>query len=147
MNLIDELKVLAGRLQGKPAFSYSGKYEHNVISDDQDYSSGVVNVFEIEQFGFKRNRFTGTTRQRFPLFIEFVVNADQELTATQRNFILEEMKEMAAEYIELIDGSGLFEELPDVIDGITVVNRYDVNVVGVELNLVVVSKEPMQICV
>lgn len=147
MNLIDELKLLAERLEGKPVFAYSGKYEHNVDGDDQDYSSGLVNVLEIEQFGFKRNRFTGTTRQRYPLFIEFVVKADQELTATQRNFYIEDMKELAAEYIELLDRSGLFEELPEVIDGIQVVNRYDVNTVGVELNLILVPKEPMQICI
>lgn len=147
MNLIDELKLLAGRLEGKPVFAYSGKYEHNVDGDDQDYSSGVVNVFEIEQFGFKRNRITGTMRQRYPIYIEFVVKADQELTATQRNFYIEDMKGLAAEYIELLDGSGLFEELPEVIDGIQVVNRYDVNTVGVELNLILVAKEPMQVCV
>lgn len=146
MNLINVFTDICSTLPGSPEFSYMGKYEHN-SADHLDFTTARVNLFEIEQPGFKFNKNTGNVRDRFPVFIEFLKKSDQDLTAIQRESIIQDMRNLAASFILTIDQSGLFEELPEIIQGVTVRDRYDTNTAGYEMNLILVSYNPMNICV
>ncbi|WP_207425989.1 hypothetical protein [Pedobacter sp. SYSU D00535] len=146
MNLVNAIQSIVATLTGEPHFTYQGKFEHNVKGDDKDYSTANVNLLELEQIGFKKNSSAGGLRDRFPIFIEFVKQVDQNLTAEERRPVIEEMRLLAAEFILAVDESDLFEELPETISGVVVIDRYDVNVAGVEINLVLIANEPMSFC-
>ena len=100
MNLINEIEEIVSRLDDNPRFSYMGRYEHNVHADHQDYSTGVVNLFEVEQPGFRINENTGAVRNVYPVFIEFVkLVKDMQVSAVERDVVIREMQDMAGEFL------------------------------------------------
>lgn len=143
MTIVDKIKEIAISLPGAPAFSYMGKYEHNA-NDSLDYSQSRVNLLEIEQPGFVLSP-AGTLRRRYPVFIEFIKMADPDLTAEQRAGIVEEMLMLAERFIAAVSISDI-DIVGDTIQGITIINRYDQNVVGYELNIILLVGMPNTLC-
>lgn len=144
--LVQVLTGYAAQMPGSPAFLYSRKSEQNA-NDDIDYSNGLINLLEIDQPGFAYNSTNGNLRRRYPCFIQFVKKLEPDTTAADRDSTIEEMMLLVAAFIIKIDKGDLFDKLQPVIPGQAIVNYYDSNVVGAEINLILIPNEPMAICV
>ena len=86
-------------------------------------------------------------RNVYPVFIEFVkLVKDMQVSAVERDVVIREMQDMAGEFLVRLNQSDVFEVVANSVKGLTVIERYDANLCGIELNFELTSFEPLQIC-
>lgn len=115
-----------------PNFLYGRKPEINVQGDNARFPAIIL--IEPDQFGFKFDSLTGNVQDRANVFIQFVNEIDEIEDANYRHPVVMKMKRLAIDFIQQLNRADIFEDLNPNIPGILVVDSYDVNVAGLELN-------------
>lgn len=135
MNLRDQIGSIAMGLTGNPLFVYGRKSEVNVIMDNAPKQTAVV-LIEPDQFGFNVNPVNGVVRDTYNVFIQFIKVVDpMGEDANYRHPVVEEMRTLCAEFLQALSQTDLFQDLNPNIPGVLVVDAYDLNVAGIEINL------------
>lgn len=133
MDLREQIGVIAMGLTGNPQFVYGRKSEVNIIMDNT--GTAAVVLIEPDQFGFNLNTTTGVVRDSYNTFIQFIKQIEMGEDANYRHPVVEEMRTLCAEFIQKLNEADIFQDLNTNIPGVLVVDTYDVNVAGIEINL------------
>lgn len=114
-------------------YQYLRKSEENVSADNHSFPAIVF--IEPDQGGWKNNQ-QGTIKRFTNCFFQFItLYEDMGDNATQRDGSIEEMKILAERFIQRIISSDDFEVVTTDINFVTIIEKYDANVVGVEINI------------
>lgn len=131
-NLKDHIGLIVTNQLGV-AYRYLRKSEENVAGDYSDYPAIVF--IEPDQGGWANNQ-QGTIKRFTNCFFQFIVDyKDMGDNATQRDDKIESMKVLAERFINRIINDDDFEVNVADFNFITIVEKYDSNVVGIELNI------------
>lgn len=134
MDLREQIGVIVMGLTGSPQFVYARKSEANVILDNS--ASTAVILIEPDQFGFNIDPTTGMVRDAYNVFIQFVKVVDpMDEDANYRHPVVEEMRTLCAEFLQKLSQADIFRDLNPNIPGVLIVDEYDLNVAGIEINL------------
>lgn len=130
-NLKDRIGTIA--LSLGVAYQYLRKSEENVSADDHAFPAIVF--IEPDQGGWTNNQ-QGTIKRFTNCFFQFItLYEDMGDNATQRDGSIEDMKVLAERFIQRIISSDDFEVVTTDINFVTIIEKYDANVVGVEINI------------
>lgn len=114
------------------AYRYLRKSEENVKGD---YSAYPAIIFiEPDQGGWTNNQ-QGTIKRFTNCFFQFITTFEMAQDATVRDIAIEDMRKLAERFINRIINDEDFEVNVSDFNYITVIDKYDVNVVGIELNI------------
>ena len=116
-----------------PNFLYGKKAEINVQGDNARFPAVIL--IEPDQFGFSIQPTTGAVRDSYNVFIQFVDQVDMGEDANYRHPVVEDMRTLCAQFLRKLSDTDIFQDLNINIPGILVVDAYDVNVAGIEINL------------
>jgi hypothetical protein len=133
VNLREQIGSIAMSLTGSPAFYYGRKSEINVQGDDMILPAVIL--IEPDQFGFSISPYSGAVKDTYNVFIQFVDQVTMGEDANYRHPVVEAMRTLCAEFILKLSEADIFEDLNTNIPGVLVVDTYDVNVAGIEINL------------
>ena len=134
MNLRDQIGSIVMGLTGNPQFVYGRKSEVNVIMDN--YGKPAVVLIEPDQFGFNVNAITGSVRDTYNVFIQFIDVVDpMGEDANYRHPVVEAMRTLCAEFLQELSQTDIFQDINTNVPGVLIVDRYDLNVAGIEINL------------
>jgi len=142
MNIRDKIGNLALNLDGVASFNYARKSEQNVSADDLCFPN--ILFIEPDSFGFIPSIVSGTLKSYTNIFIQFTTRMPYSndehkdeigRDANYRNAMIEEMKTLAAEFVQLILRDEAFENVVNDMPMIPVIEAYDANVFGVELQI------------
>ena len=133
MNLREQIGSIVLGLTGNPNFMYGRKSEINIQGDNSRFPAVIL--IEPDQFGFNLNAATGTVRDTYNVFIQFVDQIDAIEDANYRHPTVESMRTLCAEFLQELSAADIFNDLNTNIPGVLVVDSYDVNVAGIEINL------------
>lgn len=134
MDLRQQIGAIVMGLTGNPTFVYGRKSEVNVSGDNLSFPAVVL--IEPDQFGFNLNQTTGVVRDTYNVFIQFIDVVDPlGEDANYRHPVVEAMRTLCAEFIQELSNADIFQDLNTNIPGVLVVDTYDVNVAGIEINL------------
>ncbi|MDF3076136.1 MAG: hypothetical protein K0S09_25 [Sphingobacteriaceae bacterium] len=125
-------------------FRYGRKSDENINGDNESYPAVVL--LEPDQMGFKVSSM-GQIYDRYNLFLQFI---DQEVMgeqASERESKIEAMRSLAAQFIFLLNKENAFNDISESVPGVTVIDTYDVNVVGIEINISLTDTQPRVFCV
>jgi len=122
--VVDQLNV---------AYRYLRKSEENIAGDSSAYPAIVF--IEPDQGGWVNN--AQGTRKRFTnCFFQFLkIYPEMGDNASQRDDDIEEMKILAERFFNQIDRTDDFEMITTDFQFVTIIERYDVNTVGIEVNI------------
>lgn len=148
MDLRAEISNLVAQLSTEPGFLYGRKSEINIQGDDAILlqTVGCVALIEPDQLGFTLDPVTGGLRDNYNTFIQFIIQNDTGEQANYRHPYVQRMRNMAAEFIGLLNDSELFDALNTNIPGYLVVDAYDFNVCGIEINLTQLTDLQPRLC-
>lgn len=136
MNLEEQFRELVERMSPQPVFLYGRKHEINVSADNAAFAeTGAIVLIEPDQMGFFKARATGTVRDRYNIFVQFIKPVVMGEDANYRSPTVEAMRTLAAKFIDLLDQSDIFGDLPENLPGFLLVDYYDANVAGIEINI------------
>jgi hypothetical protein len=121
------------QLSGNPHFAYGRKSEINVQGDNLTFPAVIL--IEPDQFGFNISASTGAVKDTYNVFIQFVDQVEALEDANYRHPVVESMRSLCAEFILALSDADIFQDLNTNIPGVLVVDSYDVNVAGIEINL------------
>lgn len=132
-NLVLSLKAIIDGEETAVGYRYLRKSEENVKGD---YSAYPAIVFiEPDQGGWTNNQ-QGTFKRFTNCFFQFItIYPEMGDDATQRDGYIESMKGLAERFIYQIINSEDFEVNISDFNFVTIVEKYDSNVVGIELNI------------
>lgn len=133
MNLREQIGSIAQGLSSSPAFYYGRKSEINVQGDNMVLPAVIL--IEPDQFGFNLSPSTGAIKDTYNVFIQFVDQVDAMEDANYRHPVVEAMRTLCAEFLRELSDADIFLDLNTNIPGVLVVDTYDVNVAGIEINL------------
>lgn len=133
MNLREQIGSIALDLTGSPNFVYGRKSEINISGDNAVFPAVIL--IEPDQFGFNLNPTTGAVRDSYNVFIQFVDQVDMGEDANYRHPVVENMRTLCAEFLQKLSASEIFQDVNPNVPGVLVVDAYDVNVAGIEINL------------
>lgn len=140
MNLRSQIESLVLQLTGhenvyeSPSFYYGREHEANVFADDVKFP--LVVLIEPDQMGFNVNTTTGTIRDTYNVFIQFIDRKeDISQDANYRHETVEAMRTMAADFLRLLSNSDYFFDVNPNVNGVLLVDYYDANTQGIEINL------------
>lgn len=119
-------------LTGNPGFYYGRKSEINITGDNAKLPAVIL--IEPDQFGFNISP-TGAIKDTYNVFIQFVDQVDAIEDANYRHPTVESMRTLCAEFIRELSEADIFLDFNQNIPGVLVVDMYDVNVAGIEINL------------
>lgn len=141
MNLRDQIGSIVATLQVEneqgaivaPTFVYGRKSEVNISVDN--IPGPYVILIEPDQFGFYLPPGSGSLRDTHNVFIQFVDGIVMGENADYRHPVVVAMKRLAAQFIYALAKSEVFQDFGPNIPGMLVVDTYDRNVAGIELNI------------
>lgn len=134
MNLKSQIQSIVSQLPGSPSFYYGREHEANVEVDNIQFP--VVVLIEPDQMGFNLNTTNGNVRDTYNIFIQFIDRMeDISQDANYRNTTVEAMRTLAAKFLQLLSNSDLFADVNPNVNGVLLVDYYDANSQGIEINL------------
>lgn len=133
MDLREQIGVIAMGLTGSPNFIYGRKSDVNISGDNARLPAVVL--IEPDQFGFTLNPNTGNIKDTYNVFIQFIDQIEMGEDTNYRHPTVEAMRTLCAEFILALSQADVFQDLNTNIPGVLVVDEYDVNVAGIEINL------------
>lgn len=145
MNIRDKIGSLIAAMstvEEPISFAYARKSEYNITADDLVFPNALF--IEPDSFGWVVSPSNGTLKPYTNIFVQFVTRMpDQEFPtkdeigrdANYRNGMIEEMKAKAEQFIYLIMNDEAFENVSNDIPAIPVIEAYDANTFGVEINI------------
>lgn len=133
MNLREQIGTIAMALTGNPTFVYGRKSEINCSGDNFEFPAVVL--IEPDQFGFSLNPNTGNVKDTYNVFIQFIDKIVPGEDANYRHPVVEAMRTLCAEFILKLSEADIFLDINANIPGVLVVDEYDVNVAGIEINI------------
>lgn len=131
MSLTTEIQSIAISLG--VAFRYGRKYDENINGDDAVFPAIVL--LEVDQPGLRINKTTGQVWDRDNIFIQFIDKTVMCEQAIDREEVVSSMKLLAAKFIKELGNSKYFSDFGENINGVLLVDYYDVNVTGIEFNI------------
>ncbi len=145
MNLRTQIESIASQLPNV-AFRYGRRYDENINGDNESYPAIVL--LEPDQFGFRVSTSNGQMYDRYNIFIQFIKNGvEVGEQASARESIVEEMRSLAAQFIVKLNSANIFKDIPENIPGVLIVEAYDANVCGIEINISnLTDTQPRHIC-
>lgn len=148
MTLSTYIESLAILTNPAATFQYARNTEFNIIGDD--VQSPVILAIEPDQGFLNLSNVTGTVGDGYNLFIRFLELIPQIGIAEQaptRDAAIQRQKEQAAKFIYTLSSEDKFKELTSPIPYVRVIEAYDGNWFGVEINLRNLEFiEPLDIC-
>ncbi len=159
MNIRDVIALIVSQLEYIPpgssvepepvAFAYGRKYDQNINADNQSFP--VVCLIEPDMPGFRVKALDGNVADRYNLFIQFLDKAGEgEIgqQASYREATVEAMRTLAAQFLYRLSASDYFEDITETVQAVLLVDVYDVNVTGIEINLPnLTALQPLAICI
>lgn len=133
MNLREQIGLIVSELPGVPNFVYGRKSEINISGDNAQFPAVVL--IEPDQMGFNLDATTGGLKDTYNVFIQFIDQIEMGEDANYRHPVVEDMRTLAGTFIRRLSAADIFKDLNVNIPGILVVDTYDVNVAGIEINL------------
>lgn len=140
MNIRDKIGSIALTLVD--SYSYARKSEQNINADRIVFPN--ILFIEPDSFGFTPSLVSGNLRSYTNIFVQFTTRMpDQEdpvkdeigRDANYRNAMIEEMRTLAAQFVQKILRDDDFENFVNDMPMIPVIEAYDANVFGVELQI------------
>lgn len=150
MDLKARIQTIVGTIQTEDpapplAFRYGRKSDENINADSGTFPAVVL--IEPDQFGFTVDPQSGQVRERANVFIQFITLCEMGDQAEARYDSLQLMRKYAAEFIFRLNATNLFQDLAVNYPAVAIVDTYDANVCGVEINLGnLTSTQPERIC-
>ena len=141
MNIRDKIGSIVATLDGV-SFNYARKSEHNVDADNIAFPNALF--IEPDSFGFTPSIVSGNLKEYTNIFIQFTTrmpNQDDPVKdeigrdANYRNAMIEEMRDLARQFVQIILSDEDFENIINDMPMIPVIEAYDANVFGVELQI------------
>lgn len=132
MDLREIVQNIVSELSTAPSFLYGRKSEINYSADN--VAQTFVALIEPETGAFQRSSI-GTLRDAYDTFIQFVGQIDPGEHADYRHPMIQQQMSIAKEFIRALDRSDYFLDLNANIPFVIIVDNYDLNVAGVEINL------------
>lgn len=130
-----------------PAFYYGRKFDMNIIADGATFPAVVL--LEPDQFGFRVSAGTGQVFDSYNLFFQFLATTPVGLgeQANNREATIEQMRALAGLFIYRLNESNLFSGFNERVGGVVIVDYFDANVCGIEINITnLTDVQPRPIC-
>lgn len=140
MNIRDKIGSIA--LSLVDSYSYARKSEQNVNADDLIFPN--ILFIEPDSFGFTPSLISGNLKSYTNIFIQFTTRMPEQncsvkdeigRDANYRNAMIEEMKKLASKFVQKILADDDFENVVNDMPMIPIIEAYDANVFGVELQI------------
>lgn len=114
-------------------FRYGRRYDENINADNGTFPAIVL--LEPDQMGFYVDVMTGASYDRYNVFIQFIDKIEMGQQASARDQVVENMRTLAATFIARLNESNEFQAFNAIINGVLMVDTYDANVAGIEINI------------
>ncbi len=106
------LQTIAAQQSAIASFFYGSDHEANMQADDATFP--MLHVQTIINSGAELSETTGAARKTWPLFLFFCQKGDIDITTGQQDDIVEQMKEMAIEYVARINKTKQFDHVSKI---------------------------------
>lgn len=129
-------------------FQYGRKMDNNINADNDTFPA--VYLIEPDMPGFRVKQVDGNVADRWNVFIQFLTLMAPEMgqQAAYREAAVEQMRTLAAQFLYRLSKSDYFEDITETIPAVLLVDYYDVNVTGIEINLAsLTALQPIEICI
>lgn len=148
MTLDEKIAQVVSKMQTPiPAFRYGRKQDENINGDNAAYPAIVL--LEPDQPGFRISPSNGQIFERNNVFIQFldITPTGMGEQANNRKSTINAMKLKAAEFLLRLNDSNLFSAFAEVVPGVAIIEYYDANVCGIEINIAgLTDTQPLPIC-
>lgn len=134
MTISDYIQAIAAQVNPSGSYQYGRNTDFNINGDGT--ASPVILCIEPDQQFLNLSTLTGNIYDGYNLFIRFLTLrptiAEQ---APDRVQAIADMKLLAASFISQLSNDDNFQDIPSRIPIIEVIDAYDGNYCGVEINL------------
>lgn len=124
--------IVENKMEGF-TFYYGRRSEANYAGDALTFPAVVL--VEPDTGGLSRDPNMGRIHQSRDLFIQFLDKVPMGEHAEERHPVVMAMSAAAADFVQELDRSDIFRDLPSYLPMFLIVDRYDVNAAGWELNI------------
>lgn len=160
MDFKQKINLMVDDLTGAPYFNYARKSEANIIFDDEPNTDGTgedrsipiedrktaVLLIEPDSFGWINDPVTGEINEYYDVHIQFVQQFEMGLMADMREPVIKYLKGLAKEFIYSMLNDEAFELYTTNIPAVPIIDYYDANLVGVEINIARLVIKDAEIC-
>ena len=135
MRLDEKIAHIVSQMNPAPAFRYGREQDENVNADDAPFPAVVL--IEPDQFGFRVAAQNGSVYDRNNIFIQFLDKTPVGMgeQANNRKSTIEAMKVKAVQFLRILSQSNLFSAFGENVAGVPIIDYYDANVCGIEINI------------
>lgn len=148
MNISQYIQSIVTQSLPNAHYEYGRNVDFNINGDD--VPSDVVLCIEPDQQFLNLSPLVGTITDGYNLFIRFIQlipNIDIAEQAPTRVTAIDTQKKNAAQFIMDLSNDDLFKDLATPIQVVSVIEAYDGNWFGVEVNLKNLETiEPLEVC-
>lgn len=113
-------------------FYYGRRSEANYGLEEMQFPAVVL--VESDTGAFNLNN-TGRVKETTDLFVQFLDLVTMGEHANERHPKVVAMKSAASVFIQILDNEELYDQLPTNMPWFLLVDKYDVNACGIELNI------------
>lgn len=132
MNLKSKIQTIVSSLG--VAFRYGTKYDENINADGGVFPAIIL--LEPDNGGFNLAPVGGLIRDQDNVFLQFIDIIRMGEQAGYREPDIEDMKSLAVRFINALNATNYFQDIPiTAMKWVKIVDVYDANVVGIELNI------------
>jgi hypothetical protein len=148
MTIKERIQYIAGTLVGEANFYYGRKSDINIIGDDASFPA--ICLIEPDDIGLVFSNISGNLNDYDTCFIQFIDQVVMGEQAKDRLPVVDTMRTLAARFIDAVinDTEMSLRTTGDTyqIRGTLIVDQYDVNVAGIELQIPLGLVYPREIC-
>ncbi len=145
----DRIQYLATQLT--PNFYYGRKSDINIQADN--FAFPAICLIEPDDIGFVFDTLTGNIKDTDNCFIQFIDIHEMGNQAPDRLTAINTMRGLAAQFVNLVANDDGVDSIEFVtqngvinVRGTLIVDGYDANVVGIEINLPLRLTYPLPLC-
>lgn len=143
MTIYDYISQIALTLS--PNFYYGRKSDINIKGDNSAFPAIIL--IEPDDIGFTFNTGSGNIRDVDSVFIQFVDKVEMGQQAGERLSTIQAMRILAAQFVDQVVNHHDIKLMTATaqefyVRGTLIVDYYDVNVAGIEINLPIGLEEP-----
>lgn len=135
MRLDEQIAQVVSQMQKPPAFRYGRKADENINADNGAFPAIVL--IEPDQFAFRVAPMNGSIYDRNNIFLQFLDKTPVGMgeQANNRKATIEAMKVLCVEFLRELNASNLFSSFNENVPGVPIIDYYDANVCGIEINI------------
>jgi hypothetical protein len=130
------------------SFHYGRKFDINIQGDNKCFPAMIL--IEPDDIGFTVDMNNGNIKQYDTVFIQFVDIVPMAEQASDREDVVNSMRMVAADFVNRVINSKTLavQSAGGIVNvrGTLIVDEYDVNVAGIEINLPLSLVYPEQVC-